>query len=97
MAKERSRRNPAHTITDTDDADDIALLANTPTQRSVVSFPRDKIIIITKWFNSSKLPIGGPLTYSTNPSPSGPGSNGNKWVLYISVSFTKGASLSDTV
>ena len=32
LTKERSRRYPAHTITDTDYADDIALLANTPAQ-----------------------------------------------------------------
>ena len=32
LAKERSRKYPALTITDTDYADDIALLANTPTQ-----------------------------------------------------------------
>ena len=32
LAKERSRRYPAHTITDTDYADDITLLANTLTQ-----------------------------------------------------------------
>ena len=30
LAKERSRRYPAQTITDADYADDIALLANTP-------------------------------------------------------------------
>ena len=32
LAKERSRRYPAQTITDADYVDDIALLANTPTQ-----------------------------------------------------------------
>ena len=32
LAKERSRRYPAQAITDADYADDIALLANTPTQ-----------------------------------------------------------------
>ena len=32
LAKERSRRYPAQTITDADYADDIALLANTPAQ-----------------------------------------------------------------
>ena len=32
LTKERSRRYPAHTIKDVDYADDIALLANTPTQ-----------------------------------------------------------------
>ena len=32
LAKERSRRYPAQTIMDADYADDIALLANTPTQ-----------------------------------------------------------------
>ena len=32
LAKERSRRYPAQTITDSDCADDIALLANTPAQ-----------------------------------------------------------------
>ena len=32
LTKERSRRYPTKTITDTDYADDIALLANTPTQ-----------------------------------------------------------------
>ena len=32
LTKERSRRYPAQTITDADYADDIALLANTPTQ-----------------------------------------------------------------
>ena len=32
LAKERSRRCPAQTITDVDYADAIALLANTPTQ-----------------------------------------------------------------
>ena len=32
LIKERSRRYPAQTITDADYADDIALLANTPTQ-----------------------------------------------------------------
>ena len=32
LTKERSRRCPAYTITDADYADDIALLANTPTQ-----------------------------------------------------------------
>ena len=32
LAKERSRRYPTQTITDTDNADDIALLANTSTQ-----------------------------------------------------------------
>ena len=32
LAKERSRKYPAQTITDADYADDIALLANTPTQ-----------------------------------------------------------------
>ena len=32
LAKERSRRYPTHTITDADYANDIALLANTPTQ-----------------------------------------------------------------
>ena len=32
LAKERSRRYPAQTITDADYADDIALLANTPTR-----------------------------------------------------------------
>ena len=30
LAKERNRRYPAQTITDADDTDDIALLANTP-------------------------------------------------------------------
>ena len=32
LTKERSRRYPAHTITDADYADDIALLSNTPAQ-----------------------------------------------------------------
>ena len=32
LAKERSRRYPTQTITDTDYGDDIALLANSPTQ-----------------------------------------------------------------
>ena len=32
LTKERSRRYPAHTITDADYANDIALLANTPVQ-----------------------------------------------------------------
>ena len=32
LANQRSRRNPTLTITDADYADDIALLANTPTQ-----------------------------------------------------------------
>ena len=32
LTKERSRRYSAHTITDADYADDITLLANTPTQ-----------------------------------------------------------------
>ena len=32
LAKERSRKYPAQTITDADYADDIALLANTPAQ-----------------------------------------------------------------
>ena len=32
LAKERSRRYPAQTITDADYADDIVLLANTPTE-----------------------------------------------------------------
>ena len=32
LVKERSRRYPAQPITDVDYADDIALLANTPTQ-----------------------------------------------------------------
>ena len=32
LTNERSRRYPAHTITDTDYADDIVLLANTPAQ-----------------------------------------------------------------
>ena len=32
LTKERSRRYPAHTIVDTDYADDIALLAKAPTQ-----------------------------------------------------------------
>ena len=32
LAKVRSRRYPAQTITDTDYSNDIALLANTPTQ-----------------------------------------------------------------
>ena len=32
LTKERSRRYPAHTITDVDYGDDIALLANTPIQ-----------------------------------------------------------------
>ena len=32
LTKERSRKYPAHTITDADYADDIALLANTPAQ-----------------------------------------------------------------
>ena len=32
LAKERTRRYPAQTITDVDYADDIALLANTPAQ-----------------------------------------------------------------
>ena len=32
LAKERSKRYPAQTISDTDNADDIALLPNTPAQ-----------------------------------------------------------------
>ena len=32
LTKERSRRYPAHTITNADNTDDIALLANTPAQ-----------------------------------------------------------------
>ena len=32
LAKKRSRRYPAQTITDADNADDIGLLANTPAQ-----------------------------------------------------------------
>ena len=32
LAKEKSRRYPTQTVTDADYADDIALLANTPTQ-----------------------------------------------------------------
>ena len=32
MTKERSRRNPARTITDVEYADDIVIMANTPTQ-----------------------------------------------------------------
>ena len=32
LKKGRSRRYPAQTITDAEDADDMALLANTPTQ-----------------------------------------------------------------
>ena len=36
MAKERSRRYPAQTITDADYADDIPQLANTPTQAKIL-------------------------------------------------------------
>ena len=36
LAKERSRRYPAQTITDADYADDIALLANTPAQTEIL-------------------------------------------------------------
>ena len=36
LAKERSRRYPAQTITDTNYADDIALLANTPAQNETL-------------------------------------------------------------
>ena len=36
LTKERSRRYPAQTITDTDYANDIALLANTPTQAEIL-------------------------------------------------------------
>ena len=35
LARERSRRYPAQTITDADYADDIALLANTPAQAEI--------------------------------------------------------------
>ena len=36
LTKERSRSYPTQTITDADDADDIALLANTPVQAEIL-------------------------------------------------------------
>ena len=41
LAKERSRRYPTQTITDTDYADDIALLANTPAQAETLLHCRE--------------------------------------------------------
>ena len=38
LTKERSRRYPAHTITDADYADDIALLANSPAQAETLLY-----------------------------------------------------------
>ena len=40
LTKKRSRRYPAKTITDTDNADDIAILANTPNQAETHSLER---------------------------------------------------------
>ena len=45
--------------------------------------------------NNSILPIDRNLSGTTTPDQSGPGSNGNEKVLYISQSFNTGASPSD--
>ena len=42
LAKERSRRYPAQTITEADHADDIALLANTPAQAETLQHSLEK-------------------------------------------------------
>ena len=46
QAKERSRRYPAQTITDTDYADDIALLANTPAQAETLLHSLDRAAVV---------------------------------------------------
>ena len=38
LTKERSRKYPEQTITDADDADEIALLANTPAQAETLQY-----------------------------------------------------------
>ena len=45
LTKERSRRYPTQTITDTDYADDIALLANTPTQDETQLYSLEQAVV----------------------------------------------------
>ena len=42
LTKERSRRYPAHTITDADNADDIVLQANTPTRAKTLLYSQER-------------------------------------------------------
>ena len=42
LTKERSRRNPAKTITDADYADDMAILANTPNQAETLLYSLER-------------------------------------------------------
>ena len=45
LAKERSRRYPAQTITDVDYADDIALLVNTPAQAKTLLHSLERVVV----------------------------------------------------
>ncbi len=48
LTKERSRRYPAQTITNTDYTDDIALLANTPAQAETLLHSLERVADIQK-------------------------------------------------
>ena len=56
LAKERSRRNTAQTIMDTDYADDIALLANTPAQAETLLHSLEQAAVgIGLYVNTNKM------------------------------------------
>ena len=55
LTKKRSRRHPAKTITDTDYADDIAILANTPNQAEILLHSLERAAAgISLHFNAHK-------------------------------------------
>ena len=61
-------------------------------------FGFNKLIIIFSWLlNSSIWVIDKTLTGTTTSGPSGPGSNGNKGVLFVLLSSLTGPLQSDTV
>ena len=57
LRKKRSRRYPAKTITDADYADDIALLANTPTQAETLLHSLERATALASMSMHTKLNI----------------------------------------
>ena len=56
MKKARSKRDPAQTITDAENADNIALLANTPTTAKPLSivWSRQQVTLVSMWMQTKR-------------------------------------------
>ena len=66
LTKERSRRYPAQAITDTDNADDIALLPNTAAQAEFLQHSLEQAAGDISTQNGSSLKLVDKLTYLGN-------------------------------